>query len=412
MQKLMTYTFSSIKGIATLGISAALLGCMGIDIDIDTQFVRDEELHAVIIDQSEDHFAEVDPLYISDEVKAYVDAYIKPRDGEETRVDKLQDLLYTQDFLHIQYSDKKTHTAMEAFYAREGNCLGVMNLYIAMARYVGLDANFQTVDVQPSWDRRGDLLVLSQHINASGRISARRTYVVDFTPEISLQQLTSDIVSDTEARALYFNNLGVEELIDGNYDAALVYFKNALFLNENSTIAWNNIASNYNHLGNIELAEYAYRMAFSLDDNNATAINNLAKHYRRNGNLRLAREYEAAIERFNDRNPYFHFAQGSLAFEEGDFEEARRFFRRAVRLKEEEPDFYYALSRAHLSLGDVPEARRWAEAADNLVATYDNIYQPSNNKVKIIDSSTILRDSSPSITIFPPGTSRRWRGRD
>lgn len=401
----MTLTSQSFRSIAVAALSAALVGCMSID--IDTQFIRDESIHAAIIDQSVDQYSEIDPLYISDEVKQYIDSYIRPRDGEETRVDKLQDLLYGEEFLHIQYSSDQTHTAMGAFRAREGNCLGVMNLYIAMARYAGLDANFQTVDVQPSWDRRGDLLVLSQHINASGKISARRTYVVDFTPEISLQQLTSNVVTDKVARSLYFNNLGVEKLIDGNYEEALVYFKNALFLDEESAIAWNNIGSNYNRLGNEEFAEYAYRMAFSLDGNNATAINNLAKYYRRSGEFRLAREYEKAIERFNDRNPYYHFAQGSVAFDAGEFDVARKSFRTAVRLKEEEPDFYYALASAHLRLGNESEAKRWADTAGEILALYDNIYQPSNNKVKIIDSSSILRDSSHGISIYPPGAKRR-----
>lgn len=401
----MTLASQSLRGIAVAALSAALLGCMGID--IDTEFSRDETIHTAIIEQSTDRYSEIDPLYISDEVKQFVDSYIQPRDGEEARVDKLQDLLYSDDFLYIQYSSEQTHTAMEAFYAREGNCLGVMNLYIAMARYAGLDANFQTVDVKPSWDRRGGLLVLSQHINASGKISARRTYVVDFTPEISLQQLTSSIVTDRVARSLYFNNLGVEKLIDGDHEGALVYFKNALFLNEDSSISWNNIGSNYNRLGNEEFAEYAYRMAFSLDDNNATAINNLAKYYRRTGDLALAGKYEEAIERFNNRNPYYHFAQGSAAFDAGKFSEAQRSFRKAVRLKEEEPDFYYALAGVYLRLGNEPEAKRHMETAERILALYGNIYQPSNNKVQIIDSSSILRDSSHGISIFPQGARRR-----
>lgn len=392
------------RGLAASTLAVALYGCLSID--IDTDFSRDEDIHAAIIDQAEDRFAEIDPLYISDEVKQYIDSYIRSRDGEETRVDKLQDLLYDEDYLNIQYSSERTHTAMEAFHAREGNCLGVMNLYIAMARYVGLDANFQTVEVQPSWDKRGDLLVLSQHINASGRISARRSYVVDFTPEISLQQLTSSVVSDRVARSLYFNNLGVEELIEGNFEEALVYFKNALFLHEGSSIAWNNIGSTYNRLGMPEFAEYSYRMAFSLDDYNATAINNLAKYYRRSGNLRLAAEYSEAIERFNNRNPYYHFAQGSVALENNQLDSARRSFRRALRLKEEEPDFYFALARVHLRLGEEDQAREYAESAERILALYDNIYQPSSNKVKIIDENSILRSSSPGISIFPPGRSR------
>jgi len=400
----MNLAFYKFRSAVVIGLSALLLGCLSID--IDTQFLRDEEIHAAIIDQSEDRYAQIDPLYISDEVTRYIDSYIQDRDNKETRVDKLQDLLYDEDFLNIEYSSDETHTAMEAFYARKGNCLSVMNLYIAMARYAGLDANFQTVEVQPSWDRRGDLIVLSQHINASGRISPRRSYIVDFTPEISLQQLTSDVVSDLVARSLYFNNLGVEQLIQENLDEALVYFKNALFLDEESSIAWNNIGSTYNRLGNLDFAEYSYRMAFSLDDNNATAINNLAKHYRRSGNYRLAAEYTEAIERFNNRNPYYHFAQGSIAFYAEDFEEAASAFLRALELKQEEPDFYYALSNVYLKLGNRAEAERYVASANEILARYDNIYQPSSNKVKIIDSSSIMRTTTPGINIVPQGRLR------
>ena len=75
-----------------------------------------------------------------------------------------------------------------------------MNLYIAMARYAGIDAAFQTVAVRPEWDKRGELLILSRHINASGSLGYKRKYIVDFTPEIQLQQLTAEIVSDLHAR--------------------------------------------------------------------------------------------------------------------------------------------------------------------------------------------------------------------
>ena len=123
-------------------------------------------------------------------------------------------------------------------------------------------------------------------------------------------------------------------------------------------------------------------------------------------NNRLARESEAAIVRFNERNPYYHFAQGSVALDAGNLDSARKSFSRAVRLKEEEPDFYFALAGVYLRLGDESEAKRYAETAERILAMYDNIYQPSHDKVKIIDSSTILRDSSPSISIFSPGSRR------
>lgn len=377
---------------------AALAGCK--TIDLETGFSRDEGIHRRILDQSGDAFPDIDPLRITDEVKSLVDGHLGPGDGEETRVRKLQDLLYGEEFLNIRYSDAKTHTAMEAFHARQGNCLSVMNLYVAMARHARVDASFQTVEVQPSWDRRGGLLVISQHINAAGRFSAARRYVVDFTPEISLQQLTSRVVSDRHARALYFNNLGVEAMVGGDMPGALGYIKNALYVEPELSIAWNNIGALYNRLGDRELAEYSYKMAFNADNRNAAAINNLAKFYRAIGDDRLAREYERAIERFNNRNPYYHHARGQAAHLERDLERARAAFRRALRLKEEEPDFHLALARVHQDLGDDAAARRHRDAAAELVALNEEIYRPSSERVRIMDSQSILRDSSPGISII------------
>lgn len=388
-----------IKGILCFAL-LALNSCTAIN--LDTAFTLDQDLQNKIINQSSDRFIEIEPLYLSDEIKQLLDGVVAPNDTAVERVEKIQDILYGQDYLAITYSDKKTHTAVEAFHAREGNCLSVMNLYIAMARYLDVDADFQTVAVQPNWDRRGGLLVLSQHINATGRFTAQRRYVVDFTPEIALQQLTSSIVTDVEARALYFNNLGVEALISGDYETALEYFKNSLFLDSEQSITWNNIGATYNRLGNPEYTEYAYQKAFDVDNRNATAVNNLSKLYRSRGEIRLAREYEKSIERFNKKNPYYHFAIGTLAFADENLPEARIAFSRALKLKREEPDFYAALGRVYLAMGDIEEARSYMEQALNLIALNDEIYVPSSEKVRIIDTNTILRDASPGISITMP----------
>lgn len=390
--------FQTIRGFSAIAVALLLTGCAGIN--LDSGFEVDPALHGQIIDQDKDLFADIEPLAIGPEIKALVDNELEGLRAEEERVEKLQEILYGENFLNLRYSDRKTHTAQEAFLAREGNCLSVMNLYIAMARYAGIEANFQTVRVQPSWDRRGDMLVLSQHINATGRFNVQRRYVVDFTPEIALQQLTSAIISDQDARALYFNNLGVEALIDGDYSQALAYYKNALFLNDRLSIAWNNIGATYNHLGEPELAEYSYQMAFSVDDRNSSAINNLAKFYRNQGRFGLARQYQEAIVRFNERNPYYHYSLGKAAYSEGDLETARQLFRRALRLDAMEPDFYLGLARVYLDMGYTDQARAMRDSAQAIVAGNAEIYRPGTQRLRIIDTSTILRETSPGLKII------------
>ena len=302
-------------GIASLSSSLVLLaGCA--TIDLETDYVFDPALYAQVIDQTSDNYPEIDPLSLDDEIKQWLHENIEVKGrGDQYLVSTLQDLLYGEDYLNIQYSDAKTHTAVEIFHAREGNCLSVMNLYVAMARYVGLDANFQTVEVQPSWDRRGDLLVVSQHINATGRLSASEYYVVDFTPEIALQSMTESIVSDAVARSLYFNNLGVEAMVAGETAQAMGYIKNALFIDPTNSFAWNNLGTAYRRLDNEELAEFSYHFSFNLDKTNATAINNLVKLFRAQGDEERARRYASVIDRFNQRNPYFQYAQGRRAYQ-------------------------------------------------------------------------------------------------
>jgi len=354
-------------------------------IDLESEFVLDKELQAQILDQTSDAFPDIDPLFLSDDLKRYLNEHIGSARDDRARVERLQDFLYDEAYLGISYSAEKTHTAMELYEARTGNCLSAMNLYIAMARHLGVEARFQRVDVQPSWDKRGGLLVLSQHINATGRFDQSSRYVADFTPEIALQQLTSQVITDTQARSLYFNNLGVEELIAHDYEDAIAYFKNALFLDPENAIAWNNVGAAFNRVGERTLAEYSYRKAFELDATSATAIANLAKFYRAAGDTRRARAYELAIERFNEMNPYYHYAQGQFAYSEGDLDHARKAFERALALKQEEPDFYEALGRVYFELGDLGAARKLNREAEELVLLNDEIYRPSSSRLRVLE---------------------------
>ena len=358
-------------------------------IELESEFLHDNELQARVLDHTSDAFADIDPLFLSDELKEQLDSYIGYVRDDRKRVELLQDFLYDEANLGIIYSAEKTHTAMELYNARSGNCLSAMNLYVAMARHLGIEARFQRVDVQPSWDKRGGLLVLSQHINATGRFDQTIRYVADFTPEIALQQLTSKVISDTQARALYFNNLGVEALVAHNYEGAIAYFKNALFLDPANAIAWNNVGAAFNRIGDRALAQYSYRTAFELDGSSATAIANLAKFYHAQGDTRRARAYELAIERFNAMNPYYHYAQGHVAYGEGDLALARKAFERALALKEEEPDFYVALGRIYFEQGDLVAARKLSREAEELVLLNDEIYRPSNSRLRVLERGNI-----------------------
>ncbi|MYI01232.1 MAG: hypothetical protein F4122_01480 [Gammaproteobacteria bacterium] len=394
------------------GSLVLLAGCAGTNtgMGIEREYVFDPALYDRAIDQTSDRFPEIDPLYLSDEIKLYVE----DRVGTDLRSDKylatvLQELLYDENRLNIRYSDEKTYTAAEVFHARRGNCLSVMNLYVAMARHVGLDASFQTIKEVPAWNRRSDLLVLSQHINATGRIGPREYYVADFTPQIALQRNTEDVISDEAARALYFNNLGAEAMFAGDMEQGLAYIKNALFIDPGNSEAWTNLGAAFMRLEDGAMAEFSFHYALETDDSNVNAMNNLAKFYRVHGEDERASRFERAAERFNQRNPYFHFDGGLNAYAESDYESARKLFERAINLHPFEADFHLALERAYIGLGEPRSAREARQAAETVLAASENSAEVRAYKLRFferrfnrIDRRSILRPSSPG-TSFVSG---------
>jgi tetratricopeptide (TPR) repeat protein len=372
-------------------------------IRMEAGFIRDVEIESAILSQTADAFPEIELLELDQKIKDYLAVHIHPSDSAPQKIEILRTLLFNEEYLNIQYEDSANNSAIETFLARQANCLSLVNLFIAMARHVGLDAQYQTVQIRPRWNLRGELLVLSEHINATGRVTHSSRYIVDFTPELSLQQRTASVVSDSHARALYFNNLGVEKLIIREYEAALAYFKNALWIDPELAIAWNNAGAVFNRLAMTELAEYSYQRSFDIDKSSSTSINNLAKLYYARQDYEKAELYTQAIQRFNNRNPYYHFLLGNLAYSDGNFDRARRHYYAAIKRKDIEPDFYFAMSQTYQRLGMQDEAQQMLSRAAYMLGLSDEAYRPSQEKLRIIQENTIFRSSNSGFSIFPNG---------
>jgi Flp pilus assembly protein TadD len=253
--------------------------------------------------------------------------------------------------------------------------------------------------VRPQWDRRGELLVLSEHINALGSLGGSSQYIVDFTPDVQLQQQTAEIVTDQQALALYFNNIAVDHLVNQHIDEALQWFRYALETDPDLAIAWNNMGSTWNTAGDDELAEYSYMKAAWLDRNYPTAVNNLARFYSVRGNKAEAERYRRAVQRYNNRNPYYHYMLGNIAYNEQDFERAQEHYQQAIQRNRLEPDFYLALGLAYRELG---QEEQFEEARDLAVALRelgDQTYRSGQSRVRRVENQSILRASSAGFSV-------------
>lgn len=341
----------------------------------------------------------MDLLALDQSVINYLDTHVDPALEGWELVDRLQELLFSDAFLNIQYDDAANLTASQTFAERRANCLSLVNLYIGMARHFGLAAQYQTIQIRPVWNRKGELLVLSEHINALGRLGPSNQYIVDFTPEVRLQQQTAKVISDQQAVALYFNNLAVEHLIEGELEHALQDFRFALSIDPGLAIAWNNVGSALGRMGETELAEYSFLKATSIDRNNVSAANNLARFYYEQGEFAKSERYRNAVESYNRRNPYYHYLLGNLAYEEQDYEAALRHFQQAIRRGDQEPDFYLALGMTFRELGDEQAFTDLSAMSVAMRELGDQTYRSTRERVRRVESRSMMRLTGPGITI-------------
>ncbi len=84
-------------------------------------------------------------LTLSPEVREALDSKISGGWGNRRKLKNLRELLYGEEHLNIRYDAASTLSATDTFNARAGNCLSMTSLFVASARYLGLDAHFQTV---------------------------------------------------------------------------------------------------------------------------------------------------------------------------------------------------------------------------------------------------------------------------
>ncbi|MFN3238052.1 MAG: tetratricopeptide repeat protein [Pseudomonadales bacterium] len=301
-------------------------------------------------------------LQLSPEIKALLDQRID-RDGRsKEKLAELRALLFSEDGIGIKYDANATLTAQEVFVQKRGNCLAMTNLFIAAARYVGLDAHYQTVEVKPTWNHLGQTMIRYEHIVAVGRFG-EETYVVDFLPEFLIGDRPSKNISDEQALALYYNNLGAEAVVDDKADAGIPYLQKSLQLNPENSDAWNNMGAALRRTGNEVLVEFSYLKALEKDSYNYSALSNLARFYEMEGRTREAEMIAGRVDRYRKRNPYFHAFAAEVLYQQGEYEEAQLFMDSAIRLKRDEPAFYEASAKIYLAQGNEVAHQRQLQRA-------------------------------------------------
>ena len=357
------------------------------DLSGQEQVTPDSLLESSPIDSSTLDLSGFDMLEMSPEMIAFLDREVGAYHSHSEQLRRLAWAIMRSGDFSLVYEDS-TGTASETFATRRGNCMAFTNLFVALSRYLGIDARYQEVDVPPSWSMNGGSFLFSQHINVYIDLKHGRFREVDFNIYDFDHELETRIISDERARAHYFNNIGAEEMLEGETSLAYAYFRQSLLEDRSYAPAWINLGILHRREGFPEYAEVAFLEALNTgrrkpmdlsevthdigwmtsrqNDISLVAMSNLANLYEDEGRSDLADSYFARVEAHRMKNPFYRYQAAQLAFEEGDYEAAIDDLKYAVRRRKNEDEFYYLLSLSYLMQGDRKQAGKWMQKAENV----------------------------------------------
>jgi Flp pilus assembly protein TadD len=328
---------------------------------------------------------EKEVLAVNAGMQDFLSVHVAGTAGRVTRLRQLAYAIISEGTFGLEY-DETTRTAPETFQARRGNCLSFSNMFVAMARHVGLDVHYQEVDTPPDWSFRDGALVLNRHVNVLVDLGMEGEHVVDFNMDDFRTSYDRRRISDARALAHYYNNMGVERMQAGDAASALRYLRRAAGRDPLFSPAWTNLGILYWRRGHLAHAEAAYLAALNVDEGDLVAMSNLASLYQRRGDQARAAMYRNRVVGHRQRNPYYRLQVAREAFQARDYDAAISHLNYAIRKKRNEDQFYFLLGLSYMKKGDAQAARRWLSQAEEVAAT-DALKRRYASKIDILTSA-------------------------
>ncbi|MCF6437930.1 tetratricopeptide repeat protein [Pseudoalteromonas luteoviolacea] len=308
----------------------------------------------------------------------------------------MQFLLENGDESLLYMSDANL-TASQTYQNLNANCLSLSILAYSLSDFLNLQAEFQKVHVPEYWATSRGYNFLSGHINLKIHEDRTRYYTkqvlhttprtltIDFDPNSRQQAFRTTPITKDRVTAMFYNNKGAINMVEGNHDLAFSYFKSAIELDPNYTSAWANLAILYRIAGEFDTAEVFYNQAISLDPNNNTAKGNLAVLYDLTNRTKQAEEIRSALHNYRKNNPYYILTLGNQAMEEGKINKAIRHYRSALKINSQLHEGYFALAKAYFAKGDLVQTKHHIKRALNH-AEFEHNQKQYRGKLEWLDA--------------------------
>lgn len=291
---------------------------------------------------------------------------LPPLASELRRVNQVNEFIF--DGLNLQYNLAPTKNAVETFRTRSGNCLSFVNLFVGVAREVGLNPYYVEVTDLQKWNHREGMVVSQGHIVGGMYIDGvLRTF--DFLPYRQKAYKEFNPIDDLTAAAHYYNNLGAEALLAGDLERARGLITTATRIAPRFDKAINNLGVIQARSGDPAKAMETYQRGLAISPESSTLLINMARALQQLGRSRDADQLLTKVEGENTTNPFFFIYEGEVALGRGENAKALDYMVRALRLDSELPEVHLGLVKVYLALGDLEKARHYLGRALKLDAT-------------------------------------------
>jgi Tfp pilus assembly protein PilF len=324
--------------------------------------------------------AAADVFRMTPAMRDYFDREVAPTQLKRGVQRGLIDALYAREQLKLRYDNEYTRTAAEAFEARAGNCLSLVVMTAAFAKHAGMPVRYQSVSVDPSYGRRGNLFFSIGHVNVSlGRYlsvssaDARSSdwLTIDFLPQADTGRQRFATVEEPTLVAMFMNNKAAEALGAGRLDDAYWWARAAIEQDRQLLIAYNTLGVVYRRHGDLDDAERVLRFALTLEPDNTNVLGNLAHLLADRGRTDEAQQLQLRLARLQPDPPFKYFDLGMEAMRRAEWASARDHFQREIDRDPDYHEFHFWIAQAYLRLGDAGRARKHLAAAIENSGTLD-----------------------------------------
>jgi Flp pilus assembly protein TadD len=290
--------------------------------------------------------------------------------GPISRLNRLQIAMFDRSKLDFNYAEEMTLTAAQAFTQRRGNCLSFTALFVAASRSLGVETFLVSVRRPPEIEKKGDLVVVNDHVVA-GYYESSRLHIYDFYVTSAVPYFQQKVIDDIGATAMYHNNMGGTEIRRSDFHEAIRHLNLATRLDPTMNAAWVNLGVARHRNGNEAGAIDAYNRALALDPNHSSALTNMAYVYKGMG---LDAKYRETLEAAaRSRSSQFTLiALADTEIEVGNLKQAARYLNKAKRMDNKEPEVYLAMARLAIRSGDLiaagklrSQARKYQKIKEN-----------------------------------------------